>query len=273
MTDHQNVVRLLLEPESDGPTNMAVDEAIMAAVGAGEQLATLRLYGWSPPALSLGYSQPVEDVDIRALQERGWGLVRRPTGGRAILHTDELTYSFCGTPESVFFTGGVLESYRRLSGGLAFGLQSMGLQVQAKPAPTSASFDENPVCFEVPSAFELIVDGRKVCGSAQVRRKHAVLQHGTIPLKGDLGRIVEALHFESPQEAHRARSRLLERAATLSDLLGRRISWDETAAAIRLGMLSALDLELVDGELSDHERSIAADLLPKHRSEDWIERA
>lgn len=273
MISQHQVVRVLRDQQNDGPTNMAVDEAIMISVGAGDQPATLRLYRWSPPALSLGYSQPLSDVIIGALQERGWDLVRRPTGGRAILHTDELTYSFCGAPESPIFTGGVLESYRRLSRGLALGLRSLGLQVQARPPQTRAPSDENPVCFEVPSAFELTVVGRKVCGSAQVRRKHAVLQHGTIPLQGDLGRIVEALRFESPSAARQARSRLRTRAATLSELLGRTVSWDEAADAIQQGMLSALEVELVDGEQSESERQIATDLLSKHRSGDWIERA
>src|SRR5690606_14878512 len=107
--------RLIRTQPAAGAWNMAVDEAVLEAVGQGDVLPTLRLYAWNPPCLSLGFAQPVQDVDRAALARLGWELVRRPTGGRAILHTDELTYSVIAPLDEPRVAGSVLESYRRLS--------------------------------------------------------------------------------------------------------------------------------------------------------------
>ena len=107
--------RLIKTPPASGSWNMAVDEAILQAVGNGLVMPTLRLYSWKPACLSLGYAQPIGDVDTRQLEQRNWDIVRRLTGGRAILHTDELTYAVVGPQDNPHLIGGVLESYRRLS--------------------------------------------------------------------------------------------------------------------------------------------------------------
>ncbi|HEX9617401.1 MAG TPA: hypothetical protein VGA03_08280, partial [Anaerolineales bacterium] len=107
--------RLIHTPPAPGAWNMAVDEAILEAVGRGQADPTLRLYAWSPPCLSLGYAQPSSDVDLPQLHALGWDLVRRPTGGRAILHTDELTYAVIAPLSEPRLAGSVLESYQSLS--------------------------------------------------------------------------------------------------------------------------------------------------------------
>ena len=126
--------RLLLSPFADGPANMAVDEAILQANAAGSRLPTLRFFGWTPPCLSLGYGQRAADVDLQRLAALGYDLVRRPTGGRAILHTDELTYSVIAPRDEPRVSGGVLESYQQLSAGLLAGLHHLGLGVRADRA-------------------------------------------------------------------------------------------------------------------------------------------
>ncbi len=98
-----------------GAWNMAVDELILEHIGRGASLPTLRLYSWQPPCLSLGHAQPFADVDVHRLEERGWEVVRRPTGGRAILHTDELTYSVIAPTDEPRVAGSILESYNRLA--------------------------------------------------------------------------------------------------------------------------------------------------------------
>src|SRR5258707_11959212 len=110
--------RLIIDAACDGPTNMAIDEAILEAVGQGNSAPTLRLYRWNPPCLSLGYAQPIEDADLERIQARGWQVVRRLTGGRAILHTDELTYSVALPLDHPLVAGTILDSYRRLSSAL-----------------------------------------------------------------------------------------------------------------------------------------------------------
>lgn len=268
--------RLLLSPPADGPLNMAVDEAILLAVAEGQAPPTLRFFAWAPPCLSLGYAQPLEDVDPDRLRARGWDLVRRPTGGRAILHTDELTYSVIAPMDEPRVTGGVVESYRQLSAGLLRGLELLGLAAQAEkkrgpnPQTPSPSPQPLPVCFEVPSDYEITAGGRKLLGSAQVRKRGVVLQHGTLPLTGDLARICDALRFESQAERDRVQARVRGRAATVAEVLGVEVTWDQAAAALGRGFEETLNLELLTGDLSglenDHARRLRAE---KYGTDVW----
>ena len=187
--------RLITTNPASGSWNMAVDEAILEHAGRGDVLPTLRLYAWDPPCLSLGHAQPFADVDIARLESHGWEVVRRVTGGRAILHTDELTYSVTGPADEPNLAGTVLESYNRLAGALLAAVQDLSLPVEMKEGKAESNGETNPVCFEVPSTYEITVDGKKLIGSAQARRKEGVLQHGSLPLTGDLTRICQALVF------------------------------------------------------------------------------
>ena len=162
--------RLLYTPPSSGAWNMAVDESILEHIHRGESLPTLRLYSWNPPCLSLGHAQSFADVDVKRLQANGWEVVRRVTGGRAILHTDELTYSVTGGADEPVLAGGVLESYNRLAQALLFAIRELGLPVEIKEHISEpATLNLNPVCFEVPSTYEITVEGKKLIGSAQSR--------------------------------------------------------------------------------------------------------
>ena len=212
---------------------MAVDEAILEHVQAdrGESPSTLRLYAWDPACLSLGHAQPFADVDSARLKERGWEVVRRATGGRAILHTDELTYSIIGRTEEPVLAGGVLESYNRIAQALLFAVKNLGLAVEMKEGKPGESSIPNPVCFEVPSTYEITVDGRKLIGSAQARKKEGVLQHGSLPLTGDLRRICQALVFENEERRENAAQRLLRRATTVESALGYAVPWETAAEA------------------------------------------
>ncbi|MCC7361353.1 MAG: lipoate--protein ligase family protein [Anaerolineales bacterium] len=272
--------RLLRTPFSDGPRNMAIDEAILLAnkPGAGGT-PTLRFFGWAPPCLSLGYAQPSSDADRARLAARGWGLVRRPTGGRAILHTDELTYSVIAPMDEPRVVGGVIESYQRLSAGLTQGLQRLGLSARADQQYSAAEQGpaKGPVCFEVPSNYEITVGlgehPRKLLGSAQVRRHGVVLQHGTLPLGGDITRIVEALAFADEAARRTAAARVAQRAATLGEVLGREVTWGEAAAAMAAGFSAALNLTLVPGPLTPAEAAAAEQLYTeKYSTTAWNER-
>jgi lipoate-protein ligase A len=271
MSSVENTWRLVVSDSADGPTNMGIDEAILESVTNGEAPATLRLYRWQPPTLSLGFAQPAADVDMHVVKDRGWGLVRRPTGGRAILHTDELTYALIAPAASRHVSGGVLASYQHLSQGLRRGLQLLGLEVEVRSEETmSAAQRANPVCFEVPSAYELMVAGKKVIGSAQLRRQGGVLQHGTFPLTGDIRRICQALHFDDPVSQAEAGERVAARAATASQLVGREVTWDEAAGAFRRGLEDGLGIEFEPADLIDAERQRAAELARRHRSKEWV---
>ena len=253
--------RLVQTQPSDGAWNMAVDEAILESVSRGDSLPTLRLYGWAPPCLSLGYAQPIADVDRKALQARGWGLVRRPTGGRAILHTDELTYAVIAPVSEPRVAGSVLESYRRLSQALLLALQKLGLQPNAdREYPQSNA--GGPVCFETPSNYEITIAGKKLIGSAQARRREGVLQHGSLPLHGDLTRITQGLKFADEAARLQASERLLEHATTVEIGLGRVIGWELAASAFVEGFREALAIDFVPSELTSNE-SVRADELTR----------
>lgn len=250
--------RLLVDGEADGATNMAVDEAILTAVVEGSSPPTLRLYAWSPPCLSLGRNQPLADADLAACRAAGVDVVRRPTGGRAILHTDELTYSVTlpqGDPRA---TGDVVTGYRRLSEGLLAGLHLLGAEaVQAGVRGPAA--DPTAICFQTPSDYEIMVGGRKLVGSAQWRARGGVLQHGSLPLRGDLARIVAYLPLpEAGREAQR--HHLRARAVTLEEAVGHPIPFAQAAEALAQGFAQALNLALVPGRLTARERALAAEL-------------
>jgi len=253
---------------------MAVDEAILDAVGIGDSPSTLRLYAWEPPCLSLGFSQPFRQADAGLVGARGWDLVRRPTGGRAILHTRELTYSIAIPNEDPQVAGGVLESYRRLSAGLVHTLEILGLAPEVNP-PISLTEEQRrqPVCFEMPSTYEITVQGRKLIGSAQLRRVRSVLQHGSLPLSGDIGDICGGLTYASEDERQRAAARLRRRAATIEELLGTPISWQEAADAVSRGFAEALGVHLDAGELSIREKARAQELAcERYATDAWNRR-
>jgi len=265
---------LLITPPAPGAWNMAVDEALLEAVEGKQQSAMLRLYAWDPPCISLGYAQSSADIDLVRLHDQGWDWVRRPTGGRAILHTDELTYSVIAPLSDPRLVGGVLESYQRLSLALLKALHSLDIPAETHPTYISAGNRVGePVCFEVPSNYEIVIQGKKIIGSAQARRKDAVLQHGTFPLCGDLTRITQALAFEGERERQQAATRLLAHATTAEMAAGKIISWQEAAQAFISAFQSELNLDLVPVELSARDSQRANELVrDKYADPSWLGR-
>ena len=265
--------RLLSTPPASGAWNMAVDESILESIGRGASLPTLRLYAWTPACLSLGVSQPFADVDSARLLSRGWDVVRRITGGRAILHTDELTYSVIGSAENPILVGSVLESYNRIAKALLHAVQELGMSVEMKEGKADESGKTNPVCFEVPSTYEITMNGKKLIGSAQARRKEGVLQHGSLPLVGDLTRITQALAFADESVREDAATRLLARAATAESALRRVVAWDDAARAMVRAFEAELGIQFERGELSPVELSRADELVrEKYAHPSWTER-
>ncbi len=265
--------RLILHPTpARGAWNMAVDEAILEACGRGESLPTLRLYAWEPACLSLGYAQPVSDVDLERLQANGWDLVRRPTGGRAVLHVDELTYAVIGPPDEPRLAGSVLESYNRLAAALVDALRLLSLPVQVEEHAAAPSRNPNPVCFEMPSTYEITVGGKKLVGSAQARRREGVLQHGSLPLVGDLARILQVLVYPDEAARQNAAVQLLKRATTVESALGRVVSWEQAAQAFQEAFHHALSLEFEPGPLTEDELERAGQLVKqKYAAPAWTE--
>jgi lipoate-protein ligase A len=265
--------RLLITPAARGAWNMAVDESILEHIGRSESPPTLRLYAWDPPCLSLGHAQPFADVDAARLRQRGWEIVRRLTGGRAILHTDELTYSIIAPPDEPSVAGSVLESYNRIAQALLLAVKNLEIPVEMKEGKADNGGTPNPVCFEVPSTYEITVNGKKLIGSAQARKKEGVLQHGSLPLSGDLTRICQALVFESESARDNAAKRLLDRATTVESALGRETGWEAAAQAFVGAFEAQLGLRFERGELSEFEARRVDELIrEKYDHPAWMER-
>jgi lipoate-protein ligase A len=262
--------RLLRTGVHDGVTNMAIDEAILNGIADGDSPPTLRFYGWEPPCVSIGYAQSMRrEIDLEACQVLGYTWVRRPTGGRAVLHIDELTYSITAPQDDPRVEGDIVTSYRRLSQGLVAGLRRLGctatqaiVQPDAKPDKASAA------CFVLPSHYEVTALGRKLVGSAQVRKRGVVLQHGALPLKGDVARLAEVLIL-SPVERRTLRDKLSRRAIALDEVLGHCATWDEIAEALACGFAEALGLTLEPGDLSPSELSTATRLQARYAGDEW----
>lgn len=252
--------RLIYDSPANGAHNMAVDDAILESVIAGESLPTLRFYAWSPPCLSLGYAQSAEDADLARIEAFGWEIVRRPTGGKAILHTDELTYSVAMPSDHPLAIGDIVESYRRISQALIAALQFLGVDPHSEKMTPNGE-QPGAVCFETPSHYEITVGGRKLIGSAQMRRKNGVLQHGSLPLYGDLGRICDALAYPDAITRESAKQKVDQRALTLEAALGRAIDWQIVADAIVDGFRNTFDDTFVVDGLSLSEQRYAQDLI------------
>ncbi len=215
-----------------GAFNMDLDQSLADKLLGGEGNPTLRLYGWNPPAISIGYNQSMDDFDMRKLREAGVDIVRRPTGGRAILHAHELTYSV------VLKTGNrtLREIYRWINEALLRGLHVLGIDAQLVDASSSVdAMYRSPSsipCFASSSKSEIQFKGRKLLGSAQRRYTDVVLQHGSFLLGPQHRRLME---FLSRPPERQAEESLSARAIDAETILGRHVTFEEAAAAVKLG--------------------------------------
>jgi lipoate-protein ligase A len=254
---------------------MAVDDAILQAVLAGMSPPTLRFYSWSHSCLTLGRGQKSTDVDFQRVADLGWEVVRRASGGTAVLHEDELTYCLALPSGHPLAQLDIVESYHHISRALLAGLRLLGLAAHAEPV-VSRPVINSPVCFDIPSHYEVTVDGRKLVGSAQVRRKGGVLHHGSLPLDGDLGRICDGLAYSDETQREQAKRNVRAVAITLSEALGEQVALRAVAEAITQGFITALELDVVRDTLAEYEHAAAArleeqvyyriDQLDSHRS-------
>jgi lipoyl(octanoyl) transferase len=268
----QNKVwRLIYSAPESGPSNMAIDEAILEGVINKTIAPTLRFYSWCPYSLSIGHAQPISEVNLEFLKESGWDIVRRPTGGRAILHADELTYSVCAPLNGTQVSGGVIESYRQISDCLLKALELCGVNADAKPkAEKDRSLSKDPVCFQIPSDYEITFGGKKIIGSAQARKANGLLQHGAIPLFGDISRIISTLNFNSEQHRSKAKSRLIARATTLRAAKNELVSWEFLAQSIATAFKEILHIDFIQSSLSEEEVSRVETLLKeKYSNDSW----
>jgi len=258
-TEEPRTWRLIIEHEPrSGTWNMAIDRAMMEAAGTQSVPPTLRFYQWHPAAVTLGKGQPITDVDRDRCLVAGVDIVQRPTGGWAIFHTDELTYSVAAHSDEPAVSGPLLEAYKTLSTALIAGLNELGLDASLAPAPAPADKAGLIACFAIPYNNEITVNGKKLLGSAQARNQRRLLQHGSLPLIGDVSRAVDYLTFTDEAAREALRHHLRDHATTASAAAGRTITFTEGVAAISAGFRSALHLNFALQELSPAELARAA---------------
>ncbi len=257
--------RLLVTEPLDGAANMALDEALLLSRLRHGSPPTLRLFAWAPPTISLGYGQRLDGrIDEQALVALGLGLVRRATGGSAILHEGpdlEITYSVSAGAGDFEGANDLLGTYRWIGVGLLSGLRALGAPVEMVSVQPSDPAAMPAFCFARTGSFELEVDGRKLVGSAQRRQGTAFLQHGAIMLGAEPVRLRRVFPGEGDP---------LAGMTTLESALGRRPSFDETAAALVEGFRRAHGLALEPGGLSEEEAALAAILeRDKYATDGW----
>jgi lipoyl(octanoyl) transferase len=246
-----------------GAWHMAIDRAMMEAAGAGTVPPTLRFYQWQPAAVSLGKGQAVAVVDAARCIADGVDVVRRPTGGWAILHTDELTYSVAAHADEPVVSGPLLEAYKHLSAGLIAGLRLLGLEADLAPPLPSGEKAGLMACFEVPYSNEITVGGMKLMGSAQARSQRRLMQHGSLPLTGDVGRAANYLVFPNESAREALRQRLRAHATTASAAAGQTITFEAGVDALVRGFSAQLGITFTPDDLTPGELARAAEIVAR----------
>jgi lipoate---protein ligase len=253
-------IRLLKTGKQSAAMNMGIDEAVLEAIASGAYEPTLRLYGWTPSAVSIGYFQSLEDeLDLAACDKHGVDYVRRATGGGAVFHDAEITYSMHVPLSYSLIPSDILESYRVISNGIIFGLKKIGLEAQFVPL--------NDIVLKNPNNGLM----QKISGNAQTRRDGIVLQHGTILLKVDVDKMFELLKVPDEKMKGKMIETIKERVTSVSDVLGREATFEEMHEVIIGGFEEAFPAcTFMPGDLSEAEKIRANDLAKtKYGSEEW----
>lgn len=260
----------------NGSFNMALDEALLEWHSKGEIGPVLRFFEWEPATLSIGYFQSVsKEIEMTQLHKHGLEIVRRPTGGRGVLHEHELTYSVIVGEDYPNMPVTVTEAYRVISGGLLEGFRNLGLDAYFS-IPESEEDQENlkkpksAVCFDAPSWYELVVEGKKVAGSAQTRQKGVILQHGAILLSLDEEKLVSLFKYKSEEIREKMRIGLREKAVAIDRLAKRKVSPEEAAIAFSKGFEKALNIQLEPYQLSVEQLAYVREIEKrKYANDTW----
>jgi len=256
--------------------NMALDEALLEWHSEGKIPPVIRFYGWEPAALSIGYFQKVEkEIDLEAVKAQGLGFVRRPTGGRGVLHEHELTYSVIVSEEHPEMPKTVTEAYRVISEGILKGFHQLGLEAYFAVPKTdeerSALKDpRSAVCFDAPSWYELVVEGRKVAGSAQTRQKGVILQHGAILLDLDEDKLFSLFKYPNERVKERMKSAFKNKAVAINEISPRKITLEEAKKAFYKGFAEGLNIELESYQLTEEELAYVNKIAKeRYESDEW----
>ena len=232
---------------------MAVDEAVLEAVSAGVQLPTLRLYGWSPSAVTIGYFQSLhEEIDAAVCKNNAVPVIRRITGGGAVYHDKEITYSFIIPEQHGLIVKDILAYYKQISQGVIEGLKEFGLNTQFVPLN------------------DLIINEKKVSGNAQTRKQKTILQHGTVLLNVDVRKMFSLLKVSDEKIRDKLITNVEERVTSLKQQLGKEVLFIDVQNALVKGFAQTFDAEFVISTLSPEEQKRALVIeQEKYGNEQW----
>ena len=251
--------RLIYSPALPAAWNMAIDEAMLLAHEAGLTIPTLRLYRWSPPAISLGLLQRIETINEFACRQLGFDIVRRPSGGGAVLHQHEVTYAIVVDGRICPEGSSVMATYRWLAQGLIAGLKRLGVEASLSKQTVPSQQKFVSFCFARLSDADLTVAGLKIGGSAQTRRRQFLLQHGSIPLRLEPKVIEQIFGWFGKGEF-----------TCLEEILGREVTPDEFAEALVWSLSEALGVSFTVSGLTPTELQLAEILFQrKYSTEEW----
>lgn len=256
--------------------NMAMDEALLNFVSRGEVDPVIRFYTWNPATLSIGYFQRLQkEIDIEKVNEKGFGLVRRQTGGRGVLHDKELTYSVIVPESHPNMPSTITEAYRVISQGLLEGFKNLGFETyfavpRSKEEREKLKQPRSSVCFDAPSWYELVVEGRKIAGSAQTRQKGVILQHGSILQDIDIDELFDMFIFKNDRLKAKMKEAFVEKAVAINDISDTHITLSEMEKAFEEGFKTGLNIEFKPLELSEQQLAEVKELEEKYRSDDWM---
>ena len=254
--------RLIVDGPTDGAVNMATDRAILEACETGKAPPTLRLYRWSQPTMTVGYFQkPERELNLAKCRERGVPVAPRPTGGRGILHQDELTYSLVAPIPHSRFPDTLDKSFRIVSDALLFALAELGIEGSLMTGKGERAELRSPSCFASLSHGEIAVQGKKLIGSAQRRLRHAFLQQGSLPITCDHEFINSLFLFDRPEAAMANLEILKTRTTTVSELLDAPPAPDRIAQALESGFQRLFGASASAGTLSLYEQGLRDSIL------------
>ncbi|HDF8013542.1 TPA: lipoate--protein ligase family protein [Staphylococcus aureus] len=256
--------------------NMAMDEALLNFVSRGEIDPVIRFYTWNPATLSIGYFQRLQkEIDIDKVKEKGFGLVRRQTGGRGVLHDKELTYSVIVPESHPNMPSTVTEAYRVISQGLLEGFKNLGFDTYFAVPKTPEEHQKlkqprSSVCFDAPSWYELVVEGRKIAGSAQTRQKGVILQHGSILQDIDIDELFDMFIYKNERLKLKMKEAFVEKAVAINDISDEHITISQMEEAFEKGFKKGLNIELKPLELTEVQLAEVEELTEKYRSDEWM---
>ena len=248
--------------------NMAIDEAIFRETIRNKKPPTIRFYGWQPAAVSIGYFQNIEkEINIEKCHAAGVDIVRRISGGKAVFHCAEVTYSVVACNKEESFPADISGTYKIISKCLARGLAGLGIEaVLAETGRTLHDADFKACCFSVPSSNELLVSGRKICGSAQIRASSGFLQHGSVLMDFDP---VKTASFLLPGRTDEQLQKLRESVAAVNEEIGKPVDEKEICTSLKKGFTGVLGREIIEETLTSAEEELAGNLIQKYADSSW----